>query len=95
MRELQLWEGSEAIQTTFSDIEKLATTCRFRDCKHENEPGCAVHSAIDNGLITIDRLKSYKKLQRELAYFMRKQDAILARAERDKWKKLSKQHKKM
>ncbi|MGR5997308.1 hypothetical protein ACT7DF_15795 [Bacillus cereus] len=92
---LQLWEGSEAIQTTFSDIEELATTCRFRDCKHENEPGCAVYSAIENGLITIDRLKSYKKLQRELAYFIRKQDAILARAERDKWKKLSKQHKKM
>ncbi|MCY8956076.1 ribosome small subunit-dependent GTPase A, partial [Bacillus cereus] len=86
MRELQLWKGSEAIQTAFSDIEELATTCRFRDCKHENEPGCAVYSAIENGLITIDRLKSYKKLQRELAYFMRKQDAILARAERDKWK---------
>ncbi|MCM3218520.1 ribosome small subunit-dependent GTPase A [Bacillus cereus] len=95
MRELQLWEGSEAIQTTFSDIEELATTCRFRDCKHENEPGCAVYSAIENGLITIDRLKSYKKLQRELAYFIRKQDAILARAERDKWRKISKQHKKM
>ncbi len=92
MRELQLWEGSEAIQTTFSDIEELATTCRFRDCKHENEPGCAVYSAIENGLITIDRLKAIK-LQRELAYFIRKQDAILARAERDKWKKLSKQHK--
>ena len=60
MRELQLWEGSEAIQTTFSDIEELATTCRFRDCKHENEPGCAVYSAIENGLITINRLKSYK-----------------------------------
>ena len=86
MRELQLWEGSDAIQTTFSDIEELATTCRFRDCKHENEPGCAVHHAINNGLITIERLQSYKKLQRELAYFIRKQDAILARAERDKWK---------
>lgn len=95
MRELQLWEGSDAIQTTFSDIEELAKTCRFRDCKHENEPGCAVHKAIDNGIITINRLQSYKKLQRELAYFMRKQDAVLARAERDKWKKISKQHKKM
>ncbi|BCD17144.1 ribosome small subunit-dependent GTPase A [Bacillus cereus] len=94
MRELQLWEGSDAIQTTFSDIEELAKTCRFRDCKHENEPGCAVHKAIDNGIITINRLQSYKKLQRELAYFMRKQDAVLARAERDKWKKISKQHKK-
>ncbi|HFO1054275.1 TPA: ribosome small subunit-dependent GTPase A, partial [Bacillus paranthracis] len=95
MRELQLWEGSDVIQTTFSDIEELANTCRFRDCKHENEPGCAVHKAIDNGMITINRLQSYKKLQRELAYFMRKQDAVLARAERDKWKKISKQHKKM
>lgn len=94
MRELQLWEGSDAIQTTFSDIEELAKTCRFRDCKHENEPGCAVHHAIDNGIITINRLQSYKKLQKELAYFMRKQDAVLARAERDKWKKISKQHKK-
>ena len=54
-----------------------------------------MHKAIDNGLITINRLPSYKKLQRELAYFMRKQDAILARAEREKWKKISKQHKKM
>ena len=54
-----------------------------------------MHNAIDNGIITIHRLQSYKKLQRELAYFMRKQDAILARAERDKWKKISKQHKKM
>ena len=60
MRELQLWEGSDAIQTTFSDIEELAKTCRFRDCKHENEPGCAVHSAIDNGIMTINRLQSYK-----------------------------------
>ncbi len=54
-----------------------------------------MHKAIDNGIITINRLQSYKKLQRELAYFMRKQDAVLARAERDKWKKISKQHKKM
>lgn len=95
MRELQLWEGSTAIQTTFSDIEDLANTCRFRDCKHEGEPGCAVRNAIDNGTIPVERLLSYKKLQRELAYVMRKQDAILARAERDKWKKISKQHKKM
>lgn len=55
----------------------------------------AVRNAIDNGTIPVERLLSYKKLQRELAYVMRKQDAILARAERDKWKKISKQHKKM
>ncbi|MDM5432988.1 ribosome small subunit-dependent GTPase A [Bacillus hominis] len=95
MRELQLWEGSAAIQTTFSDIEDLANTCRFRDCKHDGEPGCAVRSAIDNGIIPVERLLSYKKLQRELAYVMRKQNITLARAERDRWKKISKQHKKM
>ena len=69
MRELQLWEGSEAIQTTFSDIEELATTCRFRDCKHENEPGCAVYSAIENGLITIDRLKAIKITKRTGVFY--------------------------
>lgn len=75
-------------------MEDLANTCRFRDCKHEGEPGCAVRSAIDNGTIPVERLLSYKKLQRELAYVMRKQNIILARAERDRWKKVSKQHKK-
>ncbi|OQR56139.1 ribosome small subunit-dependent GTPase A [Bacillus sp. CDB3] len=94
MRELQLWEGSGAIQTTFSDIEDLANTCHFRDCKHDGEPGCAVRGAIDNGIIPVERLLSYKKLQRELAYVMRKQNITLARAERDRWKKISKQHKK-
>ena len=69
MRELQLWEGDEAIQTAFSDIEEFATTCRFRDCKHENEPGCAVYSAIENGLITIDRLKSYKITKRTGVFY--------------------------
>lgn len=86
--------GKSTLLNALIGIE-VAKTCRFRDCKHENEPGCAVHKAIDNGIITINRLQSYKKLQRELAYFMRKQDAVLARAERDKWKKISKQHKKM
>ncbi|KEK24192.1 ribosome small subunit-dependent GTPase A [Bacillus gaemokensis] len=94
MREIQLWEGSEAIHATFSDIEEFAKDCRFRDCEHENEPGCAVRKAIDDGILAANRLRNYKKLQREIAYAMRKQDPVLARAERGKWKKIVKQHRK-
>ncbi|WP_369899986.1 ribosome small subunit-dependent GTPase A [Bacillus manliponensis] len=94
MRELQLWEGSGAIYTTFSDIEEAAQNCRFRDCKHEKEPGCAVWCAIEEGVLTEGRLLNYKKLQKEVAYAMRRQDPVLARAEREKWKKVTKQHKK-
>ncbi|SDY74768.1 ribosome small subunit-dependent GTPase A [Bacillus sp. 166amftsu] len=94
MRELQLWEGSEAIHAAFSDIEKLAEGCRFRDCEHENEPGCAVRKAIDEGVLAENRLRNYKKLQREIAYAMRKQDPVLARAERGKWRKITKQNRK-
>lgn len=93
MRELQLWEGSGAIHTTFSDIEAVAKGCRFRNCEHEKEPDCAVRLAIETGVLEKGRLSSYKKLQREIAYAMRKQDPVLARAERDKWKKLTKQHR--
>ncbi|WP_459501198.1 ribosome small subunit-dependent GTPase A [Bacillus sp. C1] len=94
MRELQLWEGSEAIHTAFSDIEEISRECRFRDCKHENEPGCAVRSAIDAGILVANRLRNYKKLQREIAYALRKQDPVLARAERGKWRKMAKQNRK-
>lgn len=94
MRELQLWEGSGAIHATFSDIEEFAKECRFRDCEHNSEPGCAVRMAIDDGIIAAERLQNYKKLQREIAYTMRKQNLALARTERAKWKKIVKQHRK-
>lgn len=94
MRELQLWEGSEAIHATFSDIEELAKGCRFRNCEHEKEPGCAIRNAIENGVLVAKRLQNYKKLQKEIAYAMRKQDPVLARAERGKWKKIAKQNRK-
>ncbi|WP_242220853.1 ribosome small subunit-dependent GTPase A [Bacillus cereus group sp. BfR-BA-01380] len=91
MRELQLWEGSGAMHAAFSDIEEAAQKCRFRDCQHENEPGCAIRAAIDEGTLEEARLFNYKKLQKEIAYAMRKQDALLARAERNKWKSVTKQ----
>lgn len=90
MRELQLWGGEEHISSTFSDIDELALQCKFTDCKHINEPGCAVNKAIEDGLLDSSRLNNYRKLLKELAYAERKQDANLARLDKDKWKKISK-----
>ena len=74
MRELQLWDASEGVRDTFDDIEALASECRFTDCRHRDEPRCAVKAAVDEGRVEADRLASYLKLQDELAYLARQQD---------------------
>lgn len=65
MRELAIWDDGSGIEQAFSDIVSLANTCKFNDCHHKSEPGCAVKEAISQGELTIERLKSYEKLQRE------------------------------
>lgn len=72
MRELGLWEAAEGISQVFSDIEELASRCRFADCKHEKEPGCAVRNAIEEGTLTEAHLISYRKLLRESNHAERK-----------------------
>ena len=74
MRELQLWETGEALAGTFGDIEALAEGCRFRDCRHRSEPGCAVLDAVANGTLPADRLASFQKLADEQAYQTQQQD---------------------
>jgi ribosome biogenesis GTPase len=74
MRELQLWDTAEGIPGAFSDVEALAAACRFRDCRHQQEPGCAVRSAIAAGDIPAERLDSYHKLQAEQAHQSRQID---------------------
>ncbi len=74
MRELQLWEGGEGIGDAFGDIEEIAKKCRFNDCSHRNEPGCAVKKAINDGLLEEGRMISYKKMQLEISRFERKQE---------------------
>ena len=82
MRELQVNVGN--LSKTFTDIDQLAANCKFRDCTHHNEPGCAVRHAIEKGELDSDRLTSYFKLQRELAY-----DGMNARQmENDKIKRM-------
>ncbi len=95
MRELQLWEGSDGVAETFQDIEKFIGQCKFSDCKHDTEPGCAIKTAINNGEIDEDRYNSYLKLQREVSYFERRQNNKAALAEKKKWKKLSANAKKI
>lgn len=91
MRELQLWEADEGFRGAFDDIEQLAAACRFNDCQHGREPGCAVLAAIEDGSLEQARFDSYLKLQRELAHLARKENARLAAAEKDKWKKINMQ----
>ncbi|MCR6545701.1 ribosome small subunit-dependent GTPase A [Dehalobacterium formicoaceticum] len=66
MRELQLFTGDLA--KTFEDIEELALECKYKNCAHRNEPGCAVRQAIKNGILSEKRFESYLKLQREMTY---------------------------
>ncbi|WP_226680841.1 ribosome small subunit-dependent GTPase A [Sutcliffiella horikoshii] len=89
MRELQLWEADGAISHSFQDIEDLAEQCYFRDCKHANEPKCAVQGAIEDGTLEAARYQSYVKLQRELAFLERKNDKRAQLAEKEKWKKIT------
>jgi ribosome biogenesis GTPase len=83
MRELQLWDASEGIDQAFGEIADLATNCKFRDCKHVNEPGCAVRAAVESGALNAERLESFHKLGREEKFVAAKQDAAV-RAEQTK-----------
>lgn len=94
MRELQLWDQGDSLSASFSDIEELAENCRFRDCTHKKEPHCAIRTAIDEGTIEEARLRSYFKLQKELAYIEKKANTDALLAEKRKFKQSSKSSKK-
>jgi ribosome biogenesis GTPase len=89
LREAQLWEGEAALGTLFEDIEQLALECRFPDCAHVTEPGCAIRAALDAGSLDAGRLRSYRKLQRELRAIAARSDARLRQDERRKWKQIA------
>ena len=87
IREVGLWEGGT--HQVFADIDALAGTCRFTDCQHDDEPGCAVQEAIDEGQLEQDRLVQYRKLERELAHLERKRSARARSEARQVWKQRS------
>jgi ribosome biogenesis GTPase len=94
MREIQIWTGDEGLQETFADIKSLAMQCRFHDCRHEQEPGCAVQEALADGTLDYQRFLNHQKLQKELNYLTRKQDQRAALVEKEKWKKIHKSLRK-
>jgi ribosome biogenesis GTPase / thiamine phosphate phosphatase len=90
LRELQLWDDDEGLHRTFDEIETLGRNCRFRDCEHQAEPGCAVLEAIDRGILSGERLSSLHKLQRELAWLDRQEDPATDLAQKRRWKGIHK-----
>ena len=86
LRELGMWVDEEGIDATFTDITDLAGQCRFTDCAHRTEPGCAVVAAIAAGTLAADRLDSYNKLLGEAAFAARKNDHRLAKEAQKLWK---------
>ena len=89
LRELGVLDA-EGVSTAFGDIETAAASCRFGDCEHRSEPGCAVRAAIERGEIAFDRLEAWRKLQREAFRATLATDALARRAERKKWTAISK-----
>jgi ribosome biogenesis GTPase len=93
MREFQLWDAA-GLDDAFEEIGQLAELCRFRDCGHESEPGCAVKQAIADGTMDEQRLFSFRKLKRELDYNDRKKDVAAQLEVKRRWKQIHKAMRK-
>jgi ribosome biogenesis GTPase len=93
MRELQLWDSAEGLERAFEDVDELIAECRFSDCAHESEPGCAVREALADGRLDAERFESYTKLQRELRYLEIRHDARARSEERKRWRAINKEAK--
>ncbi|MEX1172407.1 MAG: ribosome small subunit-dependent GTPase A, partial [Chloroflexota bacterium] len=90
IRALEVAGADLGIETAFEDIAALAAACRFRDCRHDREPGCAVRDALADGSLSEGRLASHQKLERELAHAERRGDPRAAAEERKRWKAIHK-----
>ena len=93
MREFGMWDNDTGIEKTFADIEELAAQCKFRNCTHTNEPGCAIRSALEMGELEMNRWQSYQKLKAENDYMEDKESYMIAKGKREK--EISKLIKKM
>jgi ribosome biogenesis GTPase len=95
LRELQLWGVEGELDASFPDIEELAATCKFSNCSHLEEPGCAVLQAIETGTLEQDRLDAYSKLQKELKYLATQTDVAAAQERKQSYKQGQKQYNQM
>jgi ribosome biogenesis GTPase len=88
LRSVGLWDAEDALDRVFADIDELALSCRFADCQHRIEPGCAVVAAVENGTLPHRRLQSWRKLQREAAWIAARSDARLRQERLAQWKRI-------
>lgn len=95
MRELQPWADESAVDAAFDDILALADGCKFTNCAHNSEPGCAVRAAVESGTVAVDRLEHYRQLLKEAAFEDRKHDKAAAAATKRKWKQIHQAAKAM
>ena len=91
MRELGLWNIGEGLETAFSDIDALSSRCRFKNCSHNSEPGCAIRAALQNGSLSKERWQSYKKLAAESAFTTDTESYLTAKEQ--KFKNIAKYNK--
>ena len=95
MRELQLWGEEQDVGGAFGDIEELAEGCRFSDCLHQNEPGCAVLEALDEGELDEGRYQQYLKLRKELQFLEKRRDNSVEQVQRQRGKRFQKMVRQM
>jgi ribosome biogenesis GTPase len=95
LRELSVWNEEDGLKRTFDDIEKLAACCRFRDCRHQGEPGCAVQQAVEEGTLDAKRFQSYLKLKRELVHLAIRKDQRARLDAKKRWKDIAKWRRKI
>ncbi len=88
LREMQLWDAEDGVAQTFADIDALAEQCRFGDCRHEGEPGCAVQTALDAGTLDRGHVENRRKLLREQEFLRRKVDPEARQEQKQQWKQM-------
>lgn len=93
LRELQIFGDEEALSDIFQDIENFALNCRFSDCQHGEEPGCAIRQALDKGDLNADDLKRYSKMRREIDFANRRVDRKLASEYKNRFKRITMDHR--
>jgi ribosome biogenesis GTPase len=94
MREIQLWNAESGLGKSFADVETLAEGCRYADCGHQSEPGCAVQQAVKQGSLDRGRLESFLKLRKELDHLERKQDVRAALKEKHRWRSITRDYRR-
>jgi ribosome biogenesis GTPase len=88
IRAVGLLDAAGGLEQTFADVTELVAACRFADCAHDTEPGCAVRAALESGDLSPRRYDNWQRLQREVAYELRRRDVRLAAEERARWKRI-------